>query len=159
MLHYNQRCWPLTLNFFLDPSLVPQQSQGFVQQDLQAAASAPAEESGFLSTLTKSVSGWTDNVFQMVENGVSTVREFISGSTSNLARQSLTAGLPSLPSLPFISSNEVYERPLVYFDVSIDNVPSGRILMELFEETAPKTVRNFKILATGNYPNCPIIAF
>jgi len=100
-----------------------------------------------LSTLTKSLSGWRDNVVQMVENGVTSVRSFISRSNSNLARQSLQ--LPSLPSLPFISSNEVQERPIVYFDVSIDNVPSGRILMEMFEETAPKTVQNFKVLATG----------
>merc|ERR1712038_2251080 len=137
---------------YSDPSLGTQQVYG--QQDeldvyaREGAVTASEEpEEGFFSSLSKSVSGWTENVMQMMENGVTTVREFISGSTGNLARQSLN--LPSLPSLPFISSNEVYDRPLVYFDISIDNVPSGRILMELFEETAPKTVRNFKVLATG----------
>ena len=92
-----------------------------------------------------------DNVMNMVGHGMKSVHSFISGSTSALSRQGagLPFSLPSLPSLPFISANSVKDRPIAYFDVSIDGVPAGRILMELFEETAPKTVKNFKVLATG----------
>jgi len=136
-----------------DASFAQAQDPSFLQQadsfDGQSAAVGDGSEtSGFLSSLTQTLVDVRDNVMSMVDTGMTSVREFISGSTSALGRQSLT--LPSLPSLPFISSNEVAERPIVYFDISIDNVPSGRILMELFEETAPITARNFKVLATGD---------
>jgi len=135
-----------------DPSLVPQQQDVFADQFAAEQQSADGfgapQQEGFFSSLTKTLTGMGDNLMQMVDSGVSSVRSFISGSGNALGRQSLQ--LPSLPSLPFISTNEVEKRPIVYFDISIDNVPSGRILMELFEETAPKTAENFKILATGD---------
>ncbi|GGO47117.1 MULTISPECIES: peptidylprolyl isomerase [Streptomyces] len=37
----------------------------------------------------------------------------------------------------------------VYFDITIDDVPAGRINMDLFDDVAPKTVENFRALATG----------
>ncbi len=40
-------------------------------------------------------------------------------------------------------------RPRVYFDISIDGKPSGRITMELFDDVAPKTAENFRALAHG----------
>ena len=39
-------------------------------------------------------------------------------------------------------------RPRVYFDISIDGKPSGRITMELFDDVAPKTAENFRALCT-----------
>jgi cyclophilin family peptidyl-prolyl cis-trans isomerase len=39
-------------------------------------------------------------------------------------------------------------RPRVYFDVSIDGTPSGRIVMELYDDVAPKTAENFRALCT-----------
>lgn len=36
-----------------------------------------------------------------------------------------------------------------WFDIAIDGRPSGRLVFELFEEQAPKTVANFKALCTG----------
>ena len=40
-------------------------------------------------------------------------------------------------------------RPVVFFDISIGGVESGRITMELFSEACPKTVENFRALCTG----------
>ncbi len=39
-------------------------------------------------------------------------------------------------------------RPSVYFDISIDGKPAGRITMELFDDVVPKTAENFKALCT-----------
>ena len=40
-------------------------------------------------------------------------------------------------------------RPRVFFDISIDGKPSGRIVMELYDDVTPKTAENFKALCTG----------
>ncbi|MBC3840078.1 peptidylprolyl isomerase [Streptacidiphilus sp. 4-A2] len=37
----------------------------------------------------------------------------------------------------------------VYFDITIDDAPAGRITFNLFDETVPKTAENFRALATG----------
>ncbi|MDG3006163.1 peptidylprolyl isomerase [Paludisphaera mucosa] len=39
-------------------------------------------------------------------------------------------------------------RPSVYFDITIDGQPAGRITMELFDDIAPKTAENFRALCT-----------
>ena len=38
----------------------------------------------------------------------------------------------------------------VYFDVSIDDQPAGRIIMGLYGQVVPKTVKNFETLCEGN---------
>ena len=37
----------------------------------------------------------------------------------------------------------------MYFEVSADNVPLGRINMELFNDKVPRTAENFRQIATG----------
>ncbi|GGT17023.1 peptidylprolyl isomerase [Streptomyces purpureus] len=37
----------------------------------------------------------------------------------------------------------------VYFDITIDDAPAGRINFNLFDEEVPKTAENFRALATG----------
>ncbi|WP_405392778.1 peptidylprolyl isomerase [Streptomyces sp. NBC_01102] len=36
-----------------------------------------------------------------------------------------------------------------YFDITINDQPAGRIVFNLFDDVAPKTVENFRALATG----------
>ncbi|XP_047316769.1 peptidyl-prolyl cis-trans isomerase-like [Impatiens glandulifera] len=40
-------------------------------------------------------------------------------------------------------------NPRVYFDVTIGGAPAGRIVMELYADTTPKTAENFRALCTG----------
>ncbi len=37
----------------------------------------------------------------------------------------------------------------VYFDITIDDAPAGRITFNLFDDVVPKTAENFRALATG----------
>lgn len=43
----------------------------------------------------------------------------------------------------------VIQRPRCFFDVSIGGLGSGRIVFELFTDTALKTCENFRALCTG----------
>jgi len=40
-------------------------------------------------------------------------------------------------------------KPKVFFDITIGNTPSGRIVMELRDDVVPKTAENFRALCTG----------
>lgn len=39
----------------------------------------------------------------------------------------------------------------VFFDITIDDKPAGRIVFALFDDVVPKTARNFRELATGEH--------
>ncbi|EKM57164.1 uncharacterized protein PHACADRAFT_254745 [Phanerochaete carnosa HHB-10118-sp] len=39
--------------------------------------------------------------------------------------------------------------PDVYFNISVDGQPSGRLIFRLFDDICPKTAQNFRELATG----------
>ncbi|KAJ7949374.1 Peptidyl-prolyl cis-trans isomerase [Quillaja saponaria] len=43
------------------------------------------------------------------------------------------------------------KKPIVFFDITIGNIPDGRIKMELFADIAPKTAENFRQFCTGEY--------
>ncbi|MGV8917572.1 MAG: peptidylprolyl isomerase [Pseudomonas sp.] len=40
-------------------------------------------------------------------------------------------------------------NPKVFFDITANDEPMGRIVMELFEDKVPKTAENFRALCTG----------
>ncbi|TFK89887.1 cyclophilin [Polyporus arcularius HHB13444] len=42
-------------------------------------------------------------------------------------------------------------NPNVFFDISINDQPSGRIVFKLYDDVVPKTARNFRELATGEH--------
>ncbi|KAL0563762.1 heme binding [Marasmius crinis-equi] len=39
----------------------------------------------------------------------------------------------------------------VFFDISIDNQPAGRVVFKLYDDVVPKTAKNFRELATGQH--------
>ena len=41
------------------------------------------------------------------------------------------------------------KKPRCFFDISIGTVPVGRVVMQLFADSAPKTCENFRALCTG----------
>src|SRR5262245_41653909 len=48
---------------------------------------------------------------------------------------------------PFHAVNP--KNPKVFFDITLDGKPAGRIVMELFSDTCPRTAENFLQLCVG----------
>jgi len=42
------------------------------------------------------------------------------------------------------------KNPIVYFDISVNSTPLGKIKFELFADKVPKTVENFRALCVGD---------
>ncbi|KAK7686126.1 hypothetical protein QCA50_010938 [Cerrena zonata] len=47
-------------------------------------------------------------------------------------------------------------RPRTFFDLAVDNQSVGRVIFELFNDTAPKTCENFRALCTGEKGISPL---
>ncbi|KAH7886795.1 cyclophilin-like domain-containing protein [Phlebopus sp. FC_14] len=47
------------------------------------------------------------------------------------------------------ASTATAAKPNVFFDISVNSKPSGRIVFKLYDETVPLTARNFRELAVG----------
>ena len=60
----------------------------------------------------------------------------------------LDGGKPGLKKLPMEEVSNP-ENPRVFFDMTIDGKPVGKIVMELFTSTVPLTAENFRFLCTG----------
>merc|ERR1719516_404019 len=49
----------------------------------------------------------------------------------------------------FPVSGQGNNKPDIFFDITVDGQPLGRIVFELFYDDVPKTAENFRALATG----------
>ena len=47
-------------------------------------------------------------------------------------------------------------NPRVYFDIQLGKRPIGRIIMELFADSTPRTAENFRALCTGERGISPV---
>eukprot|EP00051_Salpingoeca_urceolata_P027070 m.479915 g.479915 ORF g.479915 m.479915 type:complete len:177 (+) comp21632_c0_seq1:1185-1715(+) len=50
-----------------------------------------------------------------------------------------------------MAADKGHPNPVVFFDIQIGGSDVGRIKMELFADTCPKTAENFRQLCTGEY--------
>ncbi|KAF7789807.1 hypothetical protein EIP86_000753 [Pleurotus ostreatoroseus] len=50
-------------------------------------------------------------------------------------------------------------NPRTFFDFTVDSKPVGRVIFELFSDTAPKTCENFRTLCTGEKGLSPLSGY
>ncbi|KAL1197381.1 Peptidyl-prolyl cis-trans isomerase CYP19-1 [Cardamine amara subsp. amara] len=68
-----------------------------------------------------------------------------SGGVKQVCGESVKAAETPKPSDPSLK----IPNPKVFFDMTVDGKPVGRIVMELFADTTPRTAENFRALCTG----------
>ncbi|PPQ75775.1 hypothetical protein CVT26_000892 [Gymnopilus dilepis] len=73
------------------------------------------------------------------------------GSKTMYIGASVLAVASALPAYAILNDDSSRPPSRQNFDIAISQKPSGRIVFELFDETVPKTARNFRELATGQH--------
>nr|ADD38775.1 Peptidyl-prolyl cis-trans isomerase A [Lepeophtheirus salmonis] len=124
--------------FFLFISVVllgiPLQSAHSLPQfNQQQQSFAPPPPSGSEPGVIGSVTGF-------LNKGIQNVQNFFNNAVSG------GNGAPRQGSGDGSSSRK---RPIVFFDITADGEYLGRVHLELFSETVPRTAENFRQLATG----------
>jgi len=74
------------------------------------------------------------------------LKSWMAALALTLMSASVAAETPAKAGTP-AKKDEVTHR--VFFDIGIDGQPAGRVVLGLFGNAAPKTVENFRALATG----------
>jgi len=83
-------------------------------------------------------------------------RSLLATSSSKFVLQSTFSKFKKSDSIPSSlvrlasSSSEMAANPKVFFDITADNQPLGRIIMELRADVVPRTAENFRALCTGD---------
>ena len=114
---------------------------------LQAAASASAKEDTITARIETGLSGLKETIVNSFTKTIERITSLVGGgaSANPLSRQSVAS------IFPFLNEVEPQIRPLVFLDIEVDGQAIGRIVVELFSETVPRTAENFRALCTGIY--------
>jgi len=123
---------------FEDPEDVAAAIQNMHQSELFGKTISVSRARG--STLDKKRAIWEKEADEWVEE-VENERAEQQRSEQSKTQRIMTARTGE--------SQSVLERPLVFFDMTIDGQAAGRIEMELFSDVAPKCAENFRALCTG----------
>ncbi|KAF8085977.1 hypothetical protein N665_0640s0022 [Sinapis alba] len=87
--------------------------------------------------------GFTINV-NPIHGGLNVNRAHVHPPPAGGVKEKNESENPKLSDLSTKMSN-----PKVFFDMTVGGKPAGRVVMELFADTTPKTAENFRALCTG----------
>jgi hypothetical protein len=106
---------------------------------------ASAKEDTITARIETGLSGLKESIVNSFTKTIERITSLVGGgSTANpLSRQSVAS------IFPFLNEVEPQIRPLVFLDIEVDGQAIGRIVIELFSETVPRTAENFRALCTG----------
>ncbi|KAJ0622346.1 putative peptidylprolyl isomerase [Helianthus annuus] len=69
--------------------------------------------------------------------------------TKNKLRQTLSFQQTNTVGIINTKQQSQMANPKVFFDMTVGGAPAGRIVMELYADTTPRTAENFRALCTG----------